>query len=391
MKVRFTVHPRVCGERKISILLTKTSTGSSPRVRGTPKVISLKEFPLRFIPACAGNAALPLLSIKPETVHPRVCGERRRWMANHHSRCGSSPRVRGTHSTAGKILPGRRFIPACAGNALGIQVPVACGRFIPACAGNAAWRQCTAYNAAVHPRVCGERYLTNSTNTQQRGSSPRVRGTRARGQPGQLPARFIPACAGNAAADAGIKFDMTVHPRVCGERLPFTKSRMADGGSSPRVRGTLLRALDGGNLNRFIPACAGNAIPALELARRRAVHPRVCGERSLEPRRFPMGTGSSPRVRGTRIHHERHERRSWFIPACAGNALMAQKTARAFEGSSPRVRGTLSLAFQEDLVTRFIPACAGNADAVPVAKRLQRGSSPRVRGTLSWCCCNSCD
>ncbi len=54
-----------------------------------------------------------------------------------------------------------------------------------------------------------------------------------------------------------------------------------------------------------------------------------------------MGTGSSPRVRGTRIHHERHERRSWFIPACAGNALRALNTAELSK-VHPRVCGERS-------------------------------------------------
>ena len=189
--------PRVRGTQD-RILLTKTSTGSSPRVRGTPKVISLKEFPLRFIPACAGNAGLPLLSIKPGTVHPRVCGERRRWMANHHSRCGSSPRVRGTHSAAAKFSQEDGSSPRVRGTRSGIQVPVACGRFIPACAGNAAWRQCTAYNAS--------------------GSSPRVRGTLLDKFNKYSATRFIPACAGNACTRSTRPTTCPVHPRVCGER-----------------------------------------------------------------------------------------------------------------------------------------------------------------------------
>ena len=75
-----------------------------------------------------------------------------------------------------------------------------------------------------------------------------------------LIARFIPACAGNAAADCP----------------------------------------HGVALDRFIPACAGNATHAGAAMRpTTAVHPRVCGERMRRPGIARSISGSSPRVRGT--------------------------------------------------------------------------------------------
>ena len=52
------VHPRVCGERGDPTLYDPTTTGSSPRVRGTPHPRDGSFDIGRFIPACAGNAAL---------------------------------------------------------------------------------------------------------------------------------------------------------------------------------------------------------------------------------------------------------------------------------------------------------------------------------------------
>jgi len=65
-----------CGERSAGDAAMATSTGSSPRVRGTGPFFSWHQYPGRFIPACAGNGiSLPTL-IVTIAVHPRVCGER---------------------------------------------------------------------------------------------------------------------------------------------------------------------------------------------------------------------------------------------------------------------------------------------------------------------------
>ena len=52
--------------------------------------------------------------------------------------------------------------------------------------------------------------------------------------------RFIPACAGNACQASHPTMLRTVHPRVCGERLPVSPIIVGIVGSSPRVRGTHL-------------------------------------------------------------------------------------------------------------------------------------------------------
>ena len=154
------------------------------------------------------------------TVHPRVCGERSRKMSSVNPFFGSSPRVRGTLD---KILPlvfVKRFIPACAGNASS-DMP---GQSI----------------FPVHPRVCGERPTMGNRGIEHPGSSPRVRGTLLIKTTCGIYERFIPACAGNAAYMGAWAIILTVHPRVCGERLPITSAAQKSTGSSPRVRGTHL-------------------------------------------------------------------------------------------------------------------------------------------------------
>ena len=152
-------------------------------------------------------------------------------------------------------------------------------RFIPACAGNAFSIVRFNLEKPVHPRVCGERVTGSARLRSMTGSSPRVRGTRKRTDKQSIIDRFIPACAGNALSPPGSRSDSPVHPRVCGERLPPIKTALSAIGSSPRVRGTHPLLLAPSDLRRFIPACAGNAPSDSSRASIITVHPRVCGER----------------------------------------------------------------------------------------------------------------
>jgi len=111
--------------------------------------------------------------------------------------------------------------------------------------------------------------------------------------------RFIPACAGNASRRNFRGIVRLVHPRVCGERARIAADRSASRGSSPRVRGTPQRQDLVLLVDRFIPACAGNAIVTVPSRRYRWVHPRVCGERWWTASVSAPLLGSSPRVRGT--------------------------------------------------------------------------------------------
>ena len=173
----------------------------------------------------------------------------------------------------------------------------------PRVRGTPSARDSTRRPAAVHPRVCGERIASVAVLCQTSGSSPRVRGTPFRQSRASCSGRFIPACAGNASWNVTLLITTAVHPRVCGERLSLLAEGEPVSGSSPRVRGTRLGFLLSRNLSRFIPACAGNASPTRPRAAVASVHPRVCGERGYPQAEDRISSGSSPRVRGTRRVH----------------------------------------------------------------------------------------
>ncbi len=230
-------------------------SGSSPRARGTLRPASQAGPPDRFIPACAGNAFQSSPCHLPMAVHPRVRGERLRTTTRVGIIFGSSPRARGTRVGVRRVERRERFIPACAGNAIIII-----------------W-------TTVHPRVRGERTTGTLPGSKCTGSSPRARGTRR--STGRIPrrARFIPACAGNAPPRLHSGRPIPVHPRVRGERAASSVIQISTYGSSPRARGTRSDPQGRSNRARFIPACAGNAMPPGAAESAPAVHPRVRGER----------------------------------------------------------------------------------------------------------------
>ena len=294
-------------------------------------------------------------------------------------------------------------------------------RFIPACAGNGPPAHLEAGRFPVHPRVRGERLALWEQHQNDLGSSPRARGTDRPVPPAPGQHRFIPACAGNGSPASARCRAAAVHPRVRGERSHAPGSKQAPSGSSPRARGTGVHGHDAAEVDRFIPACAGNGARWPRPAGPRAVHPRVRGERSLRSSSSRAACGSSPRARGTVPQGLAAFVQRRFIPACAGNGSTPTAPAEATAvhprvrgerkgsddqadcsfGSSPRARGTGTACGPPGRSARFIPACAGNGmagsgdpaagtvhprvrgerDQPGLLARADAGSSPRARGT----------
>ena len=330
----------MCGERPRDRERVRSASGSSPRVRGTGQAWQAWQISRRFIPACAGNGRATREGSVRSTVHPRVCGERTRVDDLHVRSSGSSPRVRGT--AVDPIGGWERW------------------RFIPACAGNGSARVAPINESTVHPRVCGERASPICTVHPDGGSSPRVRGTAIPIPTHMRRRRFIPACAGNGHGAPARRHNTPVHPRVCGERSDRRQLSPCVVGSSPRVRGTARSADRGGENLRFIPACAGNGGRRFRVLLVRAVHPRVCGERSEPASASGVRPGSSPRVRGTVVLEHDPGPAGRFIPACAGNGGF-RRTSGHWQAVHPRVCGERQYAGSPETMIG--------------------GSSPRVRGT----------
>ena len=240
---------------------------------------------------------------------------------------------------------------------------------------------CSPLMRADHPRVCGERRLSQIRIPVIFGSSPRMRGTLHHVIDRHIQPRIIPAYAGNACATICSYCRIADHPRVCGERVH-------------RSDQFLLTA-------RIIPAYAGNALSPTSIMVRKSDHPRVCGERFAGLDFTQVSVGSSPRMRGTRIvGHDLHISLLDHPRVCGERHILVW-IPRGIYGSSPRMRGTRTQQQTRRTDQRIIPAYAGNAiiagvrgtkDAdhprvcgerptASVVSMENSGSSPRMRGT----------
>ena len=112
-------HPRVCGEKNLTVEAGGSITGSPPRVRGKASKSANITGGSRITPACAGKSLRTLITCDCRQDHPRVCGEK----ISHISQLNDISRI----------------TPACAGKSVG-----RCNKEVA---------------EQDHPRVCGEKKI----------------------------------------------------------------------------------------------------------------------------------------------------------------------------------------------------------------------------------------
>ncbi len=228
-----------------------------------------------------------------------MCGEHDTTCTRSPRDTGSSPHVRGAHSTRPSAHCRTGIIPACAGSTLKVS-----GRL------RFAWD---------YPRMCGEHIVANRNCGSVQGSSPHVRGARAgRARPAG-PSGIIPACAGSTLTPATSRCTSGDHPRMCGEHYGDSDFVNELEGSSPHVRGARFIKSATQDAVGIIPACAGSTVEQLFLTTVIGDHPRMCGEHTDLGKIVRVQWGSSPHVRGAPYRQAVFRHRAGIIPACAGS------------------------------------------------------------------------
>ena len=165
-----------------------------------------------------------------------------------------------------------------------------------------------------------------------------MRGTHPHHQEKQDGPRFIPAHAGNSPDWEQIQTRYAVHPRACGELLSAVPGATHGIGSSPRMRGTQRAGWRSTGASRFIPAHAGNSPASSRHGPAWPVHPRACGELCLANAFIQVSTGSSPRMRGTRITSTWAGLVTSVHPRACGELIGPSRYVATESGSSPRMR-----------------------------------------------------
>ncbi len=171
----------------------------------------------------------------------------------------------------------------------------------------------------VYPRWRGELFCALAFCWLSRGLSPLARGTLCRCQHCWRVIRFIPAGAGNTVPRIISLSSSTVYPRWRGEHVGRESFDCPYIGLSPLARGTQIWGAPLMKSKRFIPAGAGNTAADSRAGHHRPVYPRWRGEHQLSDVSLAWRHGLSPLARGTPVHIRFLVARSRFIPAGAGN------------------------------------------------------------------------
>ena len=190
--------PRACGEKEWTVHRRVEAEGSPPRVRGEESQIKEAYPNLGITPACAGRRRRFSAPYEVPQDHPRVCGEKYELCACNDFDLGSPPRVRGEVFERGAHRKRAGITPACAGRSAESRRGGAC--------------------PSDHPRVCGEKLVSQRIQHSHRGSPPRARGEGKNSAQTEKFNRITPACAGRSGYDLGKQGEGMDHPRVRGEK-----------------------------------------------------------------------------------------------------------------------------------------------------------------------------
>ena len=174
-----------------------------------------------------------------------------------------------------------------------------CGRSIPAHAGEPDRSSRPGGVGAVYPRPRGGAPSTWGPQDPFQGLSPPTRGSRAQ-RPGRTSIfRSIPAHAGEPDQRQTQSSPSGVYPRPRGGAAAMVKAGRGLVGLSPPTRGSLLSRLGGEEVERSIPAHAGEPGRQTSRATARRVYPRPRGGATMERRPLSATAGLSPPTRGS--------------------------------------------------------------------------------------------
>ena len=170
-------------------------------MRGKRTGCSVASWPVRIIPAHAGQTCTPRTSCDFPQDHPHACGANACMTGVIDNVDGSSPRMRGKRSRPKTVWPRSRIIPAHAGQTAPVRYDTA--------------------HLPDHPRACGANVITACGMVRRNGSSPRMRGKLDDLRDMLSRVRIIPAHAGQTAVSHATRGECPDHPRACGANSPI--------------------------------------------------------------------------------------------------------------------------------------------------------------------------
>ena len=302
-----------------------TKTGSPPRRRGKEALELNREQMERITPAWAGKSFDSLTVCRRLRDHPRVGGEKTRGKGGRCPTLGSPPRGRG------KVVSTK--------NSKGIS------RITPAWAGKRHSMYQRETGAKDHPRVGGEKSPHAACCPRWIGSPPRGRGKVPFFRRFVTIAGITPAWAGKSKNGCVELSQCKDHPRVGGEKPISNLCLFWVKGSPPRGRGKDWAKTGAYNAQGITPAWAGKSTTARRLWPPSRDHPRMGGEKSMARMSSSSMRGSPPHGRGKAAAPPHPARFSGITPAWAGKRPLSAYQP-FFAGDHPRMGGE-KLALQQ--------------------------------------------
>ena len=108
-------HPHACGDKKDDQYLIVSAKGSSPRVWGQVQFMGQDIVRLGIIPTRVGTRLCYACCSKQTWDHPHACGDKLLSMSLSRSAEGSSPRVWGQEARLAEEVKNERIIPTRVG------------------------------------------------------------------------------------------------------------------------------------------------------------------------------------------------------------------------------------------------------------------------------------
>ena len=213
--------------------------GSPPRGRGKVAFSSSDSAFSGITPAWAGKSPVHHLLSAGHRDHPRVGGEKLRYMARRRPVWGSPPRGRGKDAAFVSAHTYDRITPAWAGKRVLFCNP--------------------AIASKDHPRVGGEKCQWAPITSRRLGSPPRGRGKVSSKVEETIWRRITPAWAGKSRQLLPQDRSYGDHPRVGGEKQHIAVGVHRVLGSPPRGRGKVSWHGRTGRSPGITPAWAGKS------------------------------------------------------------------------------------------------------------------------------------
>ena len=170
------------------------------------------------------------------------------------------------------------------------------------------------------------------------------------------------------------------------------------------MRGSHARCTWVWKVNGIIPAHAGLTERPSTSATSTRDHPRACGAHCFVLRPWSLRAGSSPRMRGSPMNHEKNTGNGGIIPAHAGltgDCIEARRHEwdhpracgahqyRRYQGCHglgiiPAHAGLTQVTLRDSESCRDHPRACGAHSEFLDSRRFVLGSSPRMRGSHPW-------